>query len=94
MDTNDNNTNEADRIKALYENAIDEGVTYESIRADVAAMGKRLNKDGVRAVAAVLGWTMTGYTKASDIEDIYQRIAGRKASYQRTQFESVGYGWG
>lgn len=73
-------------VSGLYERAIDEGVDYSHIEAELKKLDKSLSKDEAVALAKEFNIAKSVTTKKAAFEAIQARIFDRKQSFQRTSF--------
>jgi len=76
----------AQRMLALYEQAPSDQVAYGTIDAEVKKLDKDFGKDEIAAIAQQMAIPGTFKTKKAALEEIRRRIAGRKGSFERTQW--------
>ncbi len=74
-----------ERIRALYERAVDPSVQYTAIDAEVKSLDK-LTKDEAIQVARELGLAAPLKTKKAALDEIRRKIRERKESFERIQF--------
>jgi hypothetical protein len=75
-----------ERIRGLYERAVEAGLQYTAIDAELKAIDKQLSKDEAVQVARDFGIAAALKTKKAAFEAIKRRISERKESAERTQF--------
>ncbi|GEM_PF-1128702 len=74
------------RVQALYDRAVEPGLQYTAIDAEIKALEKQLGKDEAIQVARALGIAAALKTKKAAFEAIKRKICERKESFERIQF--------
>lgn len=76
----------AQTITDLYERAIDDGLDYSEIEAQIKQLDKKLTKEEAIALAKEVNIARSVKSKKDAFAAIQSRIFDRKQSYQRTNF--------
>ncbi len=78
-----------ERVKSLYERAVDPNLQFTAIDAELKAVDKQLSKDEAVQVARETGIAAALKTKKAAMDAIKRRIHERKESFERIQFRSA-----
>lgn len=76
----------AQRVRDLYDRAVDPSLQYAAIDAELKAVEKQLNKDEAVQVAREFGIAASLKTKKAAVEAIKRKITERKESAERIEF--------
>ena len=75
-----------ERVRALYERAVDPVLQYTMIDAELKAVDKQLTKDEAVQVAREIGIAAALKTKKAAMDEMRRKIRERKESFERIQF--------